>query len=138
MVNPESNQFNEVTGNLKVSICVTGDGDKKVLLEMPSKPEDPNAEVLMPAQIQRTYKQLKLRFIYCDNMPKLDWATVLSEAKMDVYIEAEYCGRKIKTKTVTTKGKNMECYLMQEMWLPLQVPLTSDRIVLRVMDEDNV
>lgn len=31
----------------------------------------------------------------------------------------------------------MEAYIMQEIWLPLQIPLSSDRIVLRVMDYDS-
>ena len=49
LINPESKNYNEITGNLKVSLNITGDGDKKVLLEMPSEPEDPNAELIMPA-----------------------------------------------------------------------------------------
>ena len=37
-----------------------------------SGPEDPNAVVMMPAQIKKEFKQLKIRFITAEGLPNLD------------------------------------------------------------------
>jgi hypothetical protein len=49
MSNPESDDFGEVTGYLKISITIAGEGDEQVAIE-----DDPNPEtddVLQPPQI---------------------------------------------------------------------------------------
>jgi hypothetical protein len=45
-----------------------------------------------------------------------------------------YLGKEIKTSVVTMK--NDEIFWAQEIWLPVQYPLVSSRIVMTVYDED--
>jgi hypothetical protein len=45
--------------------------------------------------------------------------------------------KKLKTKVVT-QTKSHETFIEQEFWLPIQWPLASDRLVLKVYDEDKV
>ena len=58
MSNPESDDFGEVTGYLKISITIAGEGDEQVAIE-----DDPNPEtddVLQPPQIQPEFYQVRL------------------------------------------------------------------------------
>ena len=60
MSNPESDDFGEVTGYLKISITVACEGDEQVAIE-----DDPNPgedDVLQPPQIQPEFWQVKIRF----------------------------------------------------------------------------
>ena len=55
---------------------------------------------------------------------------------IDAYIKTTFHGKKMKTKAVT--AKNDIAPIEQEFWLPIQWPLASDRLLLQIMDEDNV
>ena len=132
LVNPEGEDFSAVAGNLKISIAVQGPGDEQVQLNDESGPEAANQDTLMPAQIKKEFKQLKIRFIQADKLPKMD--TFLGT--IDAYIQTKFQGKKMKTKAVT--AKNDVAAIAQEWWLPIQWPLASDRLVMQVYDEDKV
>jgi Ca2+-dependent lipid-binding protein len=87
---------------------------------------------MMPASIRKEYKQLKIRFIKAEKLPKMD---VLGT--IDAYIHTVYLKKKLKTKAVTAT-KTQETFIEQEFWLPIQWPLASDRFVLKIYDEDKV
>ena len=46
----------------------------------------------MPAQVQQDFKQLKIKFLTADNLPKLDTG---SSATMDVYFETSILSKQI-------------------------------------------
>ena len=85
----------------------------------------------MPAQIKKEFKQLKMRFITAEKLPKMD-----TFGSIDAYVTGKFQGKKIKTTAVT--AKNDIAALEQEFWLPIQWPLASDRLLLQVYDEDKV
>lgn len=85
----------------------------------------------MPAQIKKEFKQLKIRFIQAEKLPKMD-----TFGTIDAYIKGKFNGKKIRTVAVT--AKNDLCPIEQEFWLPIQWPLASDRLLLQMYDEDNV
>jgi hypothetical protein len=58
--NPNSEDYSEVTGYLKLSINVTCTGDESVQIEEDDGPEDTN--VLMPPSLNPEFYQVKLRF----------------------------------------------------------------------------
>ena len=66
----------------------------------------------MPAQIKKEFKQLKIRFIQADKLPKMD-----TFGTIDAYIKGKFQGKKIRTKAVT--AKNSVCAIEQEFWLPI-------------------
>lgn len=72
MFNPEGEDFSEITGNLKISIAVQGPGDEQVQLNDQTGPDAADSVVLMPAQIKKEFKQLKIRFIQGEKLPKMD------------------------------------------------------------------
>jgi len=85
----------------------------------------------MPAQIKKEFKQLKIRFIAAEKLPKMD-----TFGSIDAYILAKFQGKKIRTTAVT--AKNDVAAIEQEFWLPIQWPLASDRFCLSLYDEDKV
>ena len=61
-------------------------------------PEAADAAVMMPAQIKKEFKQLKIRFICAEKLPKMDtWGTI------DAFIKTKFQNRVIKTEPVTAK-----------------------------------
>jgi hypothetical protein len=86
----------------------------------------------MPASIRKEYKQLKIRYVKAEKLPKMD---VLGT--IDAYIQTVYLKKKLQTKVVTAT-KSQETFIEQEFWIPIQWPLASDRFVLKIYDKDNV
>jgi len=135
--NPESDNFSEITGNLKVSISVQGPGDEQVQLNESTGPEDPNQTVMMPATIKKEYKQLKIRFITATGLPRMDTG-FLGGGTIDAFIRTKFQGREMNTNPKTAifeKGINIAS-IEQEFWLPIQWPMATDRLVLSLWDFD--
>ncbi len=57
---------------------------------------------------------------------------------IDAYIKTEYLKKKLVTEAVTQTKNTHETFIEQEFWLPIQWPLASDRLVLKVFDKDTV
>jgi Ca2+-dependent lipid-binding protein len=53
---------------------------------------------------------------------------------IDAYIKTTFMGQTLKTKVITQKDE--QCIWDQEMWIPIQWPVASDRLVFRLMDYD--
>lgn len=60
------------------------------------------------------------------------WGTI------DAYITMEFFKKKLKTKVVTQKKDPQEGIFDQEFWLPVQWPMATDRLVLKLFDEDKI
>ena len=73
LFNPDGDDFSQVTGYIQVSIAVQGPGDEQVQLDDHTGPEAADQVVMMPAQIKKEFKQLKLRFITAEKLPKMDF-----------------------------------------------------------------
>lgn len=134
MSNPESENFGEVTGQLKISITICGEGDEQVGIE-----DDPNPEkedVIQPPQIKPKFYQLKFRFFTGQKIVPLDSST-FGKAKTDAYIKLEYKTSKLKSKVMVIE-EGGECCWNQEFLVPAQVPLVGGRIIFKILDEDLV
>ena len=60
MSNPESENFGEITGLLKISVTIMGTGDEEVQITDDPHPE--REDVIQPPQIKPKFYQLKFRF----------------------------------------------------------------------------
>ena len=60
------------------------------------------------------------------------------KAKTDAYILTTYKNRKLKTKVSVIEENGPPCDWNQEIWLPAQIPIIQGRIVMKVMDEDDI
>ena len=86
---------------------------------------------MMPAQIKKEFRQLKIRFISAEKLPKMD-----TFGSIDAYIWGQVNGKPIRTNAIT--AKNEKCAIEQEFWLPIQWPLASDRLLLALYDSDTI
>ncbi len=56
---PSAQNFNEITGSLKLSISVIGEGDEQVPLKIDESPEQDMGMIVVPPHISIKYYQLK-------------------------------------------------------------------------------
>jgi hypothetical protein len=60
---------------------------------------------MMPASIRKEYKQLKIRFVKAEKLPKMD-----TLGTIDAYIQTVFFKKKLKTKAVT-QTKSQETFI---------------------------
>ena len=60
------------------------------------------------------------------------------KAKIDAYLSTNYKKKKLKSKVLVMEEGGEPINFNQEFWIPAQVPIISGRIVLKVMDSDDV
>lgn len=111
MSNPNSENFNEICGYLKVSISCIATGDENVQLVEDGGIDKTDEEfILTPPSIKTDYYQVKFRFFKAENLPKMD-----TFGSIDAYIKTTYLKKKIKTSVVTQK--NNELFWDEEIWV---------------------
>ena len=112
MSNPSSKNFNEITGYIKLSISVIGEGDEQVQLnEDPNKVESTeDAFILMPPQIKTVYHQVKFRLFRGEKFPKMD-----TFGSIDGYVKCKYLKQQLKTEWITQKSNVMDWN--EEFWV---------------------
>lgn len=132
--NPESESYGEVTGQLKLSITICGEGDEQVGIEEDPDPE--KEDMLQPPQIKPKFYQLKFRFCTGQKIVPMDKA-ILGKAKSDAYVRLDYKSTKLKTK-VRKIEEYGECHWHQEMLVPAQIPILGGRLIFKIYDEDTV
>jgi hypothetical protein len=74
MSNPDSENFGEVTGYLKLSITISGESDTQVQIG-----DDPNPDVddiIQPPQVRPEFYQLYIRFFQAQKIVPLDTTTL--------------------------------------------------------------
>lgn len=119
-----------MAGYLKISVSVIGPGDEQVSLTDDLGVDRTDKEIiLLPPSISLKYYQLKFRLIKAQNLPKMD-----TFGTCDAFVKVKYLGKTITTSVV--KQQNNEVYWGQEIWIPVQAPLVSSRIVMSVFDSD--
>lgn len=68
--NPGAEDFSTVEGYMKLSISITGDGDKPIELKDDDMEEE--TEAIMPASMKPKFHQLRLHVIKGEHLPQLD------------------------------------------------------------------
>ena len=98
MSNPESENFGEVTGYLKLSITICGEGDNQVNIgEDPNPAED---DIIQPPQIKPEFYQLYVRFFCAQKIVPMD-AALYGKSSVDAYVSLQYKTKKLRTKAIT-------------------------------------
>mmetsp|Transcript_20973 Transcript_20973/g.32505 ORF Transcript_20973/g.32505 Transcript_20973/m.32505 type:complete len:203 (+) Transcript_20973:581-1189(+) len=88
---------------------------------------------MMPSSVKKHYKQLFLRFYRAENLPIMDTA-LIGEGSIDAYAILKYGQGKLKTKVITMEDKRVDW--MQEMLVPIQIPIRDDKIQIQIWDQD--
>jgi len=87
--------------------------------------------MMMPPSIKKSYKQMRFTIIRGEKFPKMDrWGTI------DAYLKTKFMGQTLKTKVVKMKDDLVvwnECML-----IPIQWPVSSDRLAFELFDHEMV
>lgn len=101
---PNSPNFDEVTGYMKLSISVAAAGDEQIqITEDVSGSEAESA--MMPPQIKPQFFQMKFRFFKAEKLPIMDISLLGKPGSIDAYVKTTYMKKKLQTKTVTMKNE---------------------------------
>ena len=129
--NPSAKNFNVISGYLKISVSVIGQDDDQIALTDDTGVDRTDTHVmLLPPHISMKYYQFKFRIIKGQSLPKMD-----TYGDCDAFIAVNYLGKKIQTRTVAQKDGQV--MWAQEIWLPVQSPLVSSRLIMQVIDYDS-
>ena len=134
LTNPDSEEFGEVTGYLKLSITIAGAADTQVPIE-----DDPNPEkedILQPPGAKPEFYQLYIRFIGAQKIVPLDKGYI-GVSSVDAYVRFDYKTKKLKTKAVT-QVENGEIRWDEEFLVPSQLPVMGGRLKFKIFDEDTL
>lgn len=87
MSNPSSENFNEVTAYLKISISVACQGDKQIQIsEDNSVDKTDEDKIMMPPSIRPEFYQIKFKFFRAEELPIMDMALFGKGGGIDAYI----------------------------------------------------
>ena len=88
--NPDSEDYENMKGLLKLSANVTGPSDNAVKLEPHMGPEPSKMNMLMSPGIKRTFNQLTISIIEAHDLPEFGgW---VSSASLECYFRTAYGG----------------------------------------------
>lgn len=105
---PYGENYNEITGYLKISISVTCTGDEAIQIDDDTA-EVEDADILMPPSLNPKFYQIKIRFFTAQELPIMDNAVLgLRKAKTDAFLQTVYKGKKLKTDVVVYEKKKNE------------------------------
>ena len=69
----------------------------------------------------------------------MDYAIgMFRKAKTDAYMMTMYKNKKLKTKVKIIEENGNPIDWNQEIWVPAQIPVLSDEIVFKLMDQDEI
>ena len=94
--NPNSTNFNEVTGYLKLSITIAAFGDEQVQITDDTGVDREEA-IMMPPSIKPEFYQLRFKFFRAEKLPAMDTGILGRAGSIDAYIICNYMSKKIKT-----------------------------------------
>lgn len=132
MSNPESETFGEITGQLKLSITITGEGDEQIQIV-----DDPNPEkedIIQPPQVKPKFYQLHFKFFQAQKVVALD-TKLVGKNSSDVYIRLDYKTTKLKSKILKIEDQGSGNF-NQEFLVPAQLPLIGGRVVFKIFDHN--
>lgn len=62
----------------------------------------------------------------------------MKKAKTDAYVMTEFKKKKLKSSVQVMKEDDPRVEWNQEIWVPAQIPIISKRLILKVMDQDDI
>lgn len=139
--NPDSENYAEICGYVKLSISVVATGDEQIEIK-PDVPGHEDPDVLMSPSLNPTFYQIKIRIFQGQELAAMDNATLLTKGGIDAYLKLEHRKMRYRTRTITAKDiGNKKCATVnwnQEFWLSMQTPILEPNISLKVMDHDDI
>ena len=95
--NPEAENKSKITGNISVSIQLTGPDDESLQLKIGTDKNAASKKPWMPASVKKKYKQLSIKIIKAVNVPKVTLMGMETIPKP--YVKINVMGNDLKTTT---------------------------------------
>lgn len=104
---PNSANFDEVTGYMKVSISVSAGGDEQIQLteDVAGDEKESALTPMMPPSIKPEYYQLKFRFFKAEKLPSMDVQLFGKGGSIDAYVRLQHMKKTLKTKVYAMKNE---------------------------------
>ena len=132
--NPDSEDFENMKGLLKISANVTGPKDNAQKLEQHVGPEPNQMKMFMSPSIKRTFNQLTITIIQAHDLPEYGtWSKSL-----EMYFQILYGGGHAVTTDTHDQLEDKKTPIMQAFLLPVQTPVLSDRVAIDVFDSGTI
>ena len=132
--NPDSEDFENMKGLLKLSANVTGPKDNAQKLEQHVGPEPAEMKMLMSPSIKRTFNQLTITIIEAHDLPEYGtWSKSL-----EMYFKIKYGGGNAVRTEIVDQLEGKKTPIMQAFKLPVQTPVLSDRVTIDVFDSGTI
>lgn len=132
--NPDSEDFENMKGLLKISANVTGPGDNAQKLEQHVGPEPTQMKMFMSPSIKRTFNQLTITIIEAHDLPEYGtWSKSL-----EMYFKILYGGGNAVRTDIHDQLEEKKTPIMQAFLLPVQTPVLSDRVCIDVFDSGTI
>jgi myoferlin len=83
--NPESGNYEEVAGYLKLSLNVSTVGDEQLQITEDNGADNSEESVLMPPSIRPEFYQIRFKFFKAEHLPAMD-RNLLGRGSIDAYV----------------------------------------------------
>jgi Ca2+-dependent lipid-binding protein len=80
---------------------------------------------------------LKVRILEAQNLPAAK-GLFGAEEEVNAYMRCEYGGKALFTSVVTMDAEKRICVFNQEFWLPVMMPVMSDRLVISIYEHEKI
>ncbi len=101
--NPQSENYDQIAGYLKLSIAVTTKNDETInITEEIGTPESNELPIIMPPQLKPSYQQIKIRIFRAEKLPMLDINLLDRKGNsIDAYVQVNFLNFNIKSQPIT-------------------------------------
>ena len=130
--NPESEDFSELKGYLKVGISVLHEDDKTIDLCQEEKPNSAES-TKNPVYLKPKTLQIIVQVIKADHLPLMD-----SGGTIDAYCVVKFGGAESITSTIAADETTMSVTWCEEILLPCMIPSVSSSVKVTLMDHDAI
>ena len=138
MSNPNGDDYATIQCYMKISIAVAREGDEQVQIEDDTAVVE-DTDIMMSPALNPVFHQVKIRLFQAQQLPSMDAGLgFLSKDKIDAYMKLDFKKKKYKTSVITQIKGGEPIHWNKEFWLPCQVPITAQKIEIRLMDEDDI
>jgi Ca2+-dependent lipid-binding protein len=93
----------------------------------------------MSPALNPKFYQIKMRIFQGQDLPMMDSGIgFLAKEKIDAYMKCDFKGKKYTTEVIKQEKGGPPVNWNTEFWLPAQLPVLAPKILVRLMDEDDI
>ena len=131
LCNPETGNFQNIRGHIKIGICIQGEKDEDIDLTTRETTVTKDTEILLPPQISLKPYQLIISLIKAEGLPQLD-----DYGTIDAYCDITFGGVHTKSSVIKADKLRYSVNWYEEIYIPVLMPNVSSKLIIDLMDED--